>query len=250
VYLDFESDEAFPVPEGTDYAFVVAAFTNYDRCQTDPRAAQINVERIPGLITSLLEQGLFVTFISTNSVFGGDRPWPREDDPHAPGIAYARQKHEAEDAIRAAARRWKAEERLGIVRLTKILGPETSPLPAWFAAWKRGESVQPFSDLVFAPMSVPFVGEGLAVIGEKRVPGALHLSGAENVSYVDLANRLAERLGVDRRLVVPTTATEKGVHIAFKPRYSGIDMTRTTALTGLRPQTLGEVADDLAGSPR
>jgi dTDP-4-dehydrorhamnose reductase len=250
VYLDFESDETFRAPAGTDYAFVVAAYTNYDRCETDPRAFHINVERIPRLVASMLEQGSFVTFISTNSVFGGERPWPREDDPHAPGIAYARQKHEAEEAIRAAARRLKAEDLLGIVRLTKILGPETSPLPAWFAAWKRGQPVQPFSDLIFAPMSVPFVGEGLAVIGEKRVPGALHLSGAENVSYVDLARVLAERLGADPRLVVPTTATEKGVHIAFKPRYSGLDMTRTTERTGLRPQTLAEVASDLAESQR
>jgi dTDP-4-dehydrorhamnose reductase len=245
VLLDFESDAPFRAPAGVDYAFVVAAATNYDRCEKDPLAKKINVELIPRAVASLLEQGVFVTFISTNSVFGGERPWPHEDDPHAPGIAYARQKDEAEDVIRAEAKRLKAEERLNITRLTKILDRNTSPLPAWFAAWRKGEPVQPFHDLVFAPMSVQFVGESLATLGEKRVPGNLHLSGAENVSYVKFAQALAARLGVDERLIAPTTATAKGIHIAFKPTYSGLGMERTTRLTGLRPQTLDEVVRDL-----
>ncbi len=245
IHLDFESDTPFRMPAGIDYAFIVAAATNYDRCEKDPLAYRINVELIPRLVVSLLEQGVFVTFISTNSVFGGERPWPHEEDPHAPGIAYARQKDEAEKVIRAAVRHLKAEDRLNIVRLTKILDRDTSPLPNWFAAWKRREVVQPFSDLIFAPMTVRFVGEALATIGEQRIPGDLHLSGAENVSYVDFAASLARKLGVDERLIVPTTSEEKGVHIPFKPRYSGLGMRRTTALSGLMPQTIEDVASDL-----
>lgn len=245
VYLDFESDEPFRMPDGIDYAFIVAAATNYDRCEKDPLAYSINVELIPRLVTSLLEQGAFVTFISTNSVFGGERPWPHEDDPHAPGIAYARQKDEAEKVIRGDASRLHAEDRLNIVRLTKIMDHNTSPLPNWFAAWERGEAVQPFSDLIFAPMSVQFVGEALATIGERRVPGNLHLSGAENVSYVDFAVNLATKLRVDTHLIAPTTAEARGVHIPFKPRYSGLGMLRTTELTGLKPQTIEDVANDL-----
>ena len=245
IFLDFEDEAPAPVPPGVGYAFVIAAATNYERCEKDPLAQRINVEFVPRTVASLLEQGVFVTFLSTNSVFGGERPWPGEDDPHAPGIAYARQKADAEKVIRAAARRLRAEDRLNIVRLTKILDRGTSPLPAWFAAWKKGAPVEPFHDLIFAPMTVGFVGEALAKLGEKRVPGNLHLSGAENVSYVRFAQALAARLGVDKSLIAPTTATAKGIHIAFKPTYSGLGMERTTRLTGVRPQTLAEVAKDL-----
>lgn len=245
VFLDFESPDPFRLPRGIDYVFVVAAATNYDRCETDPLAQRINVELIPKLVASLLAQEAFVTFISTNSVFGGERPWPAEEDPHAPGIAYARQKSEGEAAIRAAAAALRAMDRLNVVRLTKILDRSTPPIPDWLAAWRRAEAIRPFEDLVFAPMSVRFVGEALATIGERRIAGNLHLSGAENVSYVDFAHAIATRLGVDHGLIIPTTATERGVRIAFKPRYSGLGMQRTAALSGVAPQPLGGVVNDL-----
>lgn len=245
IYLDYDDPDVPALPAGVDYVFLIAAATNYERCESDPAAWRTNVESIPRLAGVLLQRGLFVTFISTNSVFGGERPWPNEDDPQAPGIAYARHKAEGEKAIRAVARRQGAEDRLNVVRLTKILSRETSPLPAWLAAWQRGQVVQPFADLTFAPMSVRFVGEALATIGEKRLSGNLHLSGADNVSYVDLANTLATKLGVDSSLIAPTTATEKGVNILFKPRYSGIGMQRTRKLTGIAPQPLASVVTDL-----
>lgn len=245
IYLDFNEPDNFELPAGVDYVFVIAATTNYERCETDPDAWKTNVESIPAFIAMLLEQGIFITFISTNSVFGGELPWPDPDAPHAPGIAYARQKSEGEKAIRAAAERLNATEHLNIVRLTKIMASDTPPLPNWFSTWERGETVQPFEDLIFAPMSVKFVGNSLATIGEQRIPGNLHLSVKENVSYVDLAHCLAEKKDVDNRLIEPTTADEKGVHILFKPRYSGLDMSRTTELTGIKPQTLEEVVNDI-----
>jgi dTDP-4-dehydrorhamnose reductase len=250
IYLDFESADSFRAPAGIEYAFLIAAATNYERCEKDPNAKIINVELIPRVVTLLLERGLFVTFISTNSVFGGERPWPHEDDPHAPGIAYARQKAEGEAVIRTAAERIGASGRLNIVRLTKIMNASVSPLPAWFTAWKRGEPIQPFSDLIFAPMSVAFVGEALAKIGEKRIAGNLHLSGAENVTYVDFAHALASRLNVDTALIQPTTAVAKAVNIPFKPRFSGLGMSRTTQLAGVEPQPLGHLVDDLVADLR
>ncbi len=250
VYLDFESDTPFRAPTEVGYAFLIAAATNYDRCETDPLAKVINVELIPRAVASLLEQGLFVTFISTNSVFGGEQPWPHEDGAHAPGIAYAQQKSDGEKVVRDAAERLGASDRLNIVRLTKIMNSSVSPVPAWIAAWKKNEPIQPFTDLIFAPISVKFVGNALATIGEERISGNLHLSGAVNVTYVEFAHALAARLGVNKELIHPTTATKKGVNIAFKPRFSGLGMTRTTELSGIEPQPLDRLVDDLIADLR
>ena len=245
LFLDFELPDCLEIPEVVGSILIIAAATNYDRCERDPQARVINVELIPRLARSLLEKGRHVTFISTNSVFGGETAWPSEDAPHAPGIPYAQQKSDGERAIREAAAELGASDRLCVTRLTKILAADTSPIPAWLNSWSRGQPVEPFADLVFAPMSVNFVGKSLAHIGELRLSGNLHLSGSENVSYVAFATAIARKLGVPPSLIQPTTSTEKGVHIAFKPTYSGIGMDRTTAITGLTPQPLDQVLGDL-----
>ena len=245
LFLDFELPDSLVIPKGVNSALFIAAATNYDRCERDPQARVINVELIPRLVRSVLEKGLHVTFISTNSVFGGETPWPSEDDPHVPGIPYAQQKSDGERAIREAAAGIGASEHLCITRLTKVLAANTSPIPAWLDCWARRQTVEPFADLIFAPMSVNFVGKALARIGELRFFGNLHLSGAKNVSYVDFAHAIAKKIGVNTNLVESTTSTAKGVHIAFKPSFSGIGMNRTAVLTGIKPQTLSHVIDDL-----
>jgi dTDP-4-dehydrorhamnose reductase len=245
LHLDFADPSAFQIPGDASVAYIVAAATNYERCATDPMARTINVELTPRTVIRLLDAGLHVVFVSTNAVFGGETPWPEEDAAHDPRIPYAVQKHDAEQALSQAAEARGARNRLAIVRLTKVLAPDTPPLPAWLESWRQRHPVQPFSDLVFAPVSVGHVAASLSLIGASRISGNLHVSGAQNVSYVDLARTLADRFGIDPALVAPTTASEKGISIAFKPRYSGLAMTRTTRLAGLRPQLLASVVADL-----
>jgi hypothetical protein len=139
-YLDFQDTESYRLPVPASYAFIVAAATNYDRCETDPSARKINVEQTPRLVESLLSQGLFVTLISTNSVFGGERAWPHEEDPHDARIAYAIQKHEAEKDAFAAAKALGASDRFNVIRLTKILACETPPDP--LTHWTREDLVR------------------------------------------------------------------------------------------------------------
>lgn len=248
IYFDFLDGQPLELPSGVGHTYVVAAATNYGLCANDPKARLINTVYTPRLVAFLLERGMFVTFVSSNSVFGGDTPWPHEDAKPHPQIPYAIQKCEAEKSILGAARVLGLEHRLAIVRLTKVLDVETPPLSAWLEAWRQGKAVCPFMDLIFAPVSRRFAGEALAIISEKKVAGFLHVSGADNVNYLDLAKLLARTLGVSSHLIKPTTATAMGVEIPFKPRYSGIGMERTTVYTGLRPQSLADVARDLSNS--
>lgn len=242
VYLELDDQES-ELP-AIEHAFLVAAQTSYERCESDPATWHTNVESIPRLAGRLLESGAFVTLVSTNAVFGGERPWPGEYDEPEPAIAYARQKAMCEAIVARAAERSGAKDRLAIVRLTKVMSVRTSPIPGWFAAWRSGESIEAFEDLVFAPISVGYAACSLAKLGEKRLSGVFHVSGEENVTYVEFAQALADRLGL-WSAVRATTAKERGVTIAFKPRFSGIAMQRTTALTGIVPQSLATVVAEL-----
>lgn len=245
ILLDFERPETYAIPGHVGCALVIAAATNYERCATDPMARRTNVELIPNLVIALIRQGVHVVFISTNSVFGGQQPWPSEYAPHFPGLPYAEQKSLGEAAIHAGLAGSDGEDRLSIVRLTKILNADVSPLPGWLSAWRQGQIVEPFEDLIFAPISVRFCAESLVTIAVKRPAGNLHLSGADNVTYVQLAHALARRFGVDPDRIRPTTSLAKGVSIPFLPKYSGLGMPRTTELTGLQPQALDAVIADV-----
>lgn len=187
VLIDFENTASLVLPSEIDYAFIVAAATNYDRCVSDPISKVINVELIPLFARKLLNQGITVNFISSNAVFGGQKPWPNENAQHAPQIAYAQQKSDGEREIIQAATSLSAKDKLVITRLTKVLSVDTSPLPLWFRNLTDGVPIEPFSDLIFSPVSVQYVAKSLMRIYESKISGNFHLSGAENVNYVDFA---------------------------------------------------------------
>ncbi len=245
IYLDFSVADSYRVPDTIEHAFVIAAATDYTRCEEDPMAVKVNVEFIPMAIQALLRQGIFVSYISTNSVFGGEQAWPNEDAPHFPGIAYAQQKSDSEKVLADYAQAINAQDGYQVIRLTKILDLTTPPLPNWLESWNKGEVVTPFADLIFAPMSRQFVSQSIVQVGETQKSGDFHLSGAENISYVDLAHLIAQKVGVSAELIKATTAVEKGVHIAFKPKYSGLGMARTTRLCNIEPQHISSVIDDI-----
>ena len=72
VYFDFTDPTSFENAKGYEHAFVVAAATNYERCETDSYRV-INVELIPNAIITMMSYGVFCSYISTNAVFGGNK---------------------------------------------------------------------------------------------------------------------------------------------------------------------------------
>lgn len=241
VFLDIRESDNFKISEGVDCVFIVAGVTNYGQCETDPEAWGVNVEAIPHLASRFLKAGSFVYFISTNSVFGGDHPWPGEDDLHYPNIAYSRQKSESEVAIRNHAKKLGYLHQLAIVRLTKIVAPGTLPFPQWIEDWGNGQIVTPFEDLIFAPISLGFVARSLATLGENPLAGNFHLSGTKNITYCDFARALAKKMGFPDSLISPTTSLIKGIKVLYLPKYSGIGMEKTSKLTGIAPESLDSV---------
>lgn len=250
IFFDFAGEDDFALPTGVTHVHVLAGATNYTLCANNPQAMYVNTVRTPQLVQSFLRQGLFVSFVSSNTVFGGDMPWPHEDAPHDARFPYAIQKHEAEVRMVEAARADGLAHCLAIVRLTKVLGETTPPVPQWMDSWRRGEVVRPFADLIFAPMSLGFVSNSLCTLAESGVSGSLHLSGKDNVNYVDFARALAVELGVSPDLVESSSACAQGVHIPYMPRYSGLGMERTSELTGVQPQPLQDVVRDLVAHLR
>ena len=138
-FLDLTTpNSADQLPDGDGPIVILAALTGYKECDAMPAlAAMVNVDAPVNLARAALNAGRRVVFVSSSSVFGGDIPNCREDDPVKPQAVYSAQKAETEQHLRSLPN-WNS---LGVVvRLTKVLAPNTAPLPAWRKALAGGES--------------------------------------------------------------------------------------------------------------
>lgn len=244
IYLDLLKPESFPKKK-FDVVILLAGIWGYQECAKNPVAKKVNIDNMAILAKQLCQQGAFVSFISSNTVFGGEAPWCNEYAQHTPKFPYAEHKSLSEKKIKESICDIKKENNFNIIRLTKILGPETSPLPEWLDALENKRPLTPFADLIFAPISVQYAAKHVADISTSRLPGAFHLSGKDNLNYHQLSTLLCETLNKDQNFITPTTSVKCGVSIPFLPKYSGLGMKHTTNSLGIIPQSIHSVIADI-----
>jgi dTDP-4-dehydrorhamnose reductase len=227
-----------------DVAIAFFAVSKLDQCESDPVSREINAERVPALLEKLADAGCRVVFLSTNSIFGGERELCDEDAHVEPKIAYSRQKDEAEQRLLAML----GGSSHAVVRISRTISAELPPFDRWLLDLRAGRQVEAFDDFIFAPMTTPHVASGLLRIALSAHDGIFHLSGTD-VSYFDLALEISSQMGAGPEAVVRTNSAAKGVSLRFRPSYSALGMRRTTELLGIERQSVREVASHLIASP-
>lgn len=219
-----------------EVAFLCAGITAIGDCENNPDSSWlVNVEATTQLARQLLACGCFVVFLSSNTVFDGCSPWPDENTPYSPTNEYGRQKAAAEQALRALP---EADERIAIVRLSKVLLPDEGVIGNLFQNLKQGLRCSLFGDLKMSPVSLQYVTESLFHIALQRKAGVFHLSGAEEFSYAEFAKKLAARYGYATDLIESVESTATAATVLFRPAHPGLRMRLTTELLGLAPESL------------
>ena len=245
VFLDFAEEDSWGNVLSCTDAIIVGGITDYWECKNNPDAVFINEQCIPKLALFLSKHNIRVSFISSNTVFSGSKPWPKENAPHSPVLDYGQQKSNAEQNILQMTYEAGTKDLIKIIRPTKILTMDTSPLPDWIKAWSKAHKVDTFKDLIVAPITLGYVVKCLSTIVESKESGCYHLSGSENIDYFNLGKLLAKALGYSSSLVNKTTSIEAGVAIPFLPKYSGLGMIGTTKMFGIESQKIQEVVKEL-----
>ena len=238
-FLELAQDPAsWSLPGPVSVAFLLAAAANQASCCADPAVSRrINVDHTVALAQRLVGQGAFVVFTSTNLVFDGELAgYPTCASP-SPTSEYGRQKAEAERQLQALG------NSVAVVRLTKVLSADMPLIGGWVENLRNGKPIEAFTDLVCAPMPVGFVVEALMRIGAAGRGGLFHLSGADEVTYADLARSLARRLGAERDLVRPVTSAEAGIKLQAIPKHSSLDAEAVATAFDLPPPRLAEVIE-------
>lgn len=228
-------------------AFLCAAVTGIREIENNPRyAGHINVNRTVELAETLMSQGAFVVYPSSTAVFPASSGPADESTAACPETAYGRLKAEAEEKLLRLARQFPTPAGVAIVRIAKVVSSAREPFQGWLAALSTGRSIQPYSDVELAPVSLAYAVNGLLAAAQSRRTGIYHLSGATAMTYAQFAVLLAEVLGVDSSLVAPTPMPRyAGGGHPYRAVRAALDMPETSRLLGIFPQQPRDVAEDL-----
>tara|TARA_R110000868_G_scaffold318690_9_gene579426 strand:- start:518 stop:1357 length:840 start_codon:yes stop_codon:yes gene_type:complete len=239
MYLNLQDPSSWHVDRRVDVVYLCAGICRMSLCEEDPLGTlKINVDATLALARQLAKQGAFVVYLSTNQVFSGQKAYAEADGEYGPQNEYGRQKAKIESLLT------KHIPSLAIVRLTKVVEPHFPLIQGWIQALLQNQSVRAFTDMVLAPVSLRQVVATLVKIGQGKKSGVYQISGAEDVSYFDLASYLAQKLGRPRELILAANAAEGGMKETFLPRFTTLDCSSIIATFGENPPHYREVLQE------
>jgi len=181
--------------EQYDAVVFCAGVTNLSECENNPqRSYRINVENAIILLTELLKKVGHRLILSSSQVFDGLKPCRAVGEVTCPITEYGRQKVALEDAVLAY-------PNTGVLRLTKVVHQDWNLLVNWREKLLRGEPIEAFSNVTFAPLDVAQVIRKIDELVAERSASIHHLSGSKDISYVTFAKQLALDLGASPGLV-------------------------------------------------
>ncbi|WP_306598034.1 dTDP-4-dehydrorhamnose reductase [Geothrix sp. 21YS21S-2] len=216
-----------------------AAFTQVDRCETEPGLARlVNGEAVGWLARGCGEVNALLVQISTDYVFDGtgDRPY-REDDPTGPRSEYGKSKLLGEQKAALAPRHL-------ILRTAWLYDAwGKNFLRTMLACAAQGRSLRVVDDQFGSPTSCRALARQMRVAVEEGWEGLVHATCTGKTSWHGFAAEIFRQSGL--QVDLKPCGTRDYPLPAPRPAYSVLDGTRRGTLgTDLMPawaDALGEV---------
>lgn len=237
-FLDLLNPNAFNIPDHIiiDTVVFCAAMSKIKECEENKALSyQINVESNLKLARYLKKKfNPFIIFLSSNAVFDGSKPFRLETEPPCPINYYGECKTEAEKKLLAIT------NKLAIIRLTKVLHPNHPLIKKWIIDLHDGKNIYPFSDIMLAPISLNTVTEAIQKIANLEKKGIFHASGDCDITYFELAQKIAKKTKLNSKLIVNTISGYQSISL-----YNSLDMRNTRTYLKLTPISINKVVDSL-----
>ena len=229
-----------------DVVLNLGAFTQVDRCETEPDLAfQINAKAVGWLAEASEAQGAMLVQISTDYVFDGTATRPyREDDPTNPMSVYGSTKLEGE--------RQAARCRRHLIARTSWLYDAWGKnfLNTMLNAAAQGRSLRVVDDQRGAPTTCRALARQLKVAVEQDWQGLVHMTCQGETTWYGFAEAIFAAKGITADLSPCTTADYPTP--ACRPAYSVLDSARRRSLgPDLMPlwrDALAEIVKDPEGA--
>lgn len=206
-----------------DIVLHIAAMADVDRCEIERRAAHsINVMGTLNVVGGCSKISAKIVHISTDVVFNGGKGDYREDDLPDPLSYYARTKLEAEEVVRRSSIRWL------IIRPEVLYGYNGDGSERSFTMWaynnlKEGKEIRVVDDQFNTPTLTDDIANAIKVLVKKGREGIYHVAGSEGLSRYDMAVKVAEVFGLDKKLIKKIKTAELK-QTAPRPRDTSLNI--------------------------
>lgn len=196
-----------------------AAITNLNKCERDPDLAQrINVEITRNLVIAAARLDIHIIYISTDSVYKGDRgPW-LESNAIFPANVYAKTKQRGEAII--------SEYAKGLVLRTNFFGKSLfsqGSLASWaLSQLSTNTPFNGFSDVVFSPLYVNDLAKIILAIIKMRLTGIYNLGAQDSMTKYEFCCTLADFYLFNKNLITSISIDEFPSSVA-RPKNTALD---------------------------
>ncbi|MBM3290860.1 MAG: NAD(P)-dependent oxidoreductase [Candidatus Hydrogenedentes bacterium] len=222
-----------------DPAVVVhtAAIADIDLCESNRElATRVNYTYTHDLAELCWDHDTRFVFLSTDTVFDGERGMYTESDVPRPINFYADTKVRAEKAVQEFGGSF-VVARVALVMGLPVLGAGNSFVSRMAHALREGRPVTTPANEVRTPVDVITLGRALLELAGHDYRGIVHLSGNDRLNRHEMMQRIAKRLGLPVDLVVAQDPTNIPGR-APRPRDVSLDNTKakgvlTTPMVGL-----------------
>jgi len=212
----------------------LAGITTELKCQKDTELSKkINVTNTCKLLYELQKINVFIVYLSSSQVFNHQSSFIPWNENYSPATLYGQHKVAVEQYIKANI------PNAAIVRLTKVIGHKFPLFEEILSKAKNKQEIELFGNYCAAPISLVFVNSFLHEILISKSLGVFQLSGTEDLSYVEMANRLLLRQAITGK-VRSILAETKGI----KPTPYGSLKTNSINKLKIDNQNFYEVIDD------
>jgi dTDP-4-dehydrorhamnose reductase len=221
---------------------VCAAISDVDRCFQDPMFSEAaNVAGTLAVLRAAREFGALPIFFSSDYVFGREGRPAREDSPRKPETVYGRQKAKVEEAMESEFSEYV------IFRFSKLMARFPHPRNFLFSLAKQlqaGQSVRCFSDQRINGVFVEDIALAVQAVLQRGKRGIFHLAMQEELSRLELAQRLAACLGLPARRIVASSMAEMGFSEP-RPTHNTLDCRQSRQALELEFREFSECLPEL-----
>ena len=213
----------------------LAAMTGVDQCEThQDLAMKINANSTEIMARQAAKQNTFFLYISTDYVFDGINGIKKESDTPNPLGFYGKSKLAGELALNNLPSNWciaRTSTPFGIHKTKKSF-------PIWVKEnLKSKKEISVLTDQFTSPTYVPNLSKMLIEIATRQLVGIYHTAGDIKISRYNFAEMVAEKLNLDKKLLIPTKTDEMNWK-AQRPKDSSLDISLAAEILNEKPQTI------------